>query len=60
MFGFTIIGCYGFKLVLENLNKQLAEAEVADVSAGRPVADVVVSEDADESLRMHKGFRYLT
>ncbi|BCS18744.1 uncharacterized protein APUU_11572A [Aspergillus puulaauensis] len=60
MFGFTIIGCFVFKLVLESLNKKLAEAEVADVSAGRPVADVVVGEDADESLRMHKGFRYLT
>lgn len=60
MFGFTIIGCFVFKLVLEGLNKKLAEAEVADVSAGRPVADVVVNEDADESLRMHKGFRYLT
>ncbi|OJI96588.1 hypothetical protein ASPVEDRAFT_48748 [Aspergillus versicolor CBS 583.65] len=60
MFGFTIIGCFVFKLVLENLNKKLAEAEIADVSAGRPVADVVVGEDPDESLRMHKGFRYLT
>ncbi|KAL4941505.1 hypothetical protein BDV06DRAFT_194289 [Aspergillus oleicola] len=58
MFGVTIVGCLIFKFVLEGLNKQLAEAEVADVAAGR-VEGGVDGEAADESLRMQKGFRYL-
>ncbi|KAL4918297.1 major facilitator superfamily domain-containing protein [Aspergillus aurantiobrunneus] len=59
MFGVTIVGCFGFKLVLANLNAKIAEAEVADVSGARPGA-VPGGEDADESLKMQKGFRYLT
>ncbi|KAL4782165.1 major facilitator superfamily domain-containing protein [Aspergillus varians] len=53
MFGITIFGCYGFKLVLENLNKKLEEAEMADIGSGR------IADDPDEALRMQKGFRYL-
>lgn len=50
MFGVTIIGCLAFRVVLANLNKELeAQAGMAERTA----------EDQDESLRMHKGFRYL-
>ncbi|KAL4971610.1 major facilitator superfamily domain-containing protein [Aspergillus desertorum] len=62
MFGVAILGCLIFKLVLERLNKKLAEAEVADVSsgAGGQQASMPGGEGGvDESLRMHKGFRYL-
>ncbi|RDH27538.1 major facilitator superfamily domain-containing protein [Aspergillus welwitschiae] len=60
MFGVTVIGCLGFKLVLENLNKRLAEAEMADVRDGRPGPDILAAgEETDETLRILKGFRYL-
>ncbi|KAL4989563.1 major facilitator superfamily domain-containing protein [Aspergillus falconensis] len=62
MFGVAILGCLIFKLVLEGLNKKLAEAEVVEVSsgAGGQQGGMPGGEgDVDESLRMHKGFRYL-
>ncbi|KAL4907262.1 hypothetical protein BDW74DRAFT_122383 [Aspergillus multicolor] len=56
MFGVAIVGCAIFKVVLERLNRRLAEAEVAEEARG---AGAVPEEDVDECLRMHKGFRYL-
>ncbi|OGM40324.1 allantoate permease [Aspergillus bombycis] len=50
MFGITIVGCYGFRMLLKNLNKELEEAENA----------ATAQPDADETLAMSKGFRYLT
>ena len=50
MFGITIVGCYGFRMLLQNLNKELEEAENA----------ATAQQDADETLAMSKGFRYLT
>ncbi|KAF7587218.1 hypothetical protein BBP40_007531 [Aspergillus hancockii] len=52
MFGITIVGCLGFRMLLSNLNKKLEEAEQND----NRQADV---NNADETLRMRKGFRYL-
>ncbi|GES59686.1 allantoate permease [Aspergillus terreus] len=51
MFGITIVGCFGLRMLLANLNKQLEEAE--HEANGQP--DIA---DADE-LHMTKGFRYL-
>ncbi|KAE8367307.1 major facilitator superfamily domain-containing protein [Aspergillus caelatus] len=50
MFGITIVGCYGFRMLLKNLNKELEEAEHEDIP----------QPDADETRAMSKGFRYLT
>ncbi|KAE8164869.1 major facilitator superfamily domain-containing protein [Aspergillus tamarii] len=50
MFGVTIVGCYGFRMLLQNLNKELEEAEHTDIP----------QPDADETRAMSKGFRYLT
>ncbi|KAE8142521.1 major facilitator superfamily domain-containing protein [Aspergillus pseudotamarii] len=50
MFGITIVGCYGFRMLLKNLNKELEEAEHNDIP----------QPDADETRAMSKGFRYLT
>ncbi|KAJ5660862.1 uncharacterized protein N7484_000234 [Penicillium longicatenatum] len=55
MFGITIVGFWGFRMILVNLNKKLEESEAADAQAG--ASDFI--ESADESLRMRKGFRYL-
>lgn len=60
MFGVTIVGCLSFKFMLEGLNKKLAEAEVADVATTAQNAAVPGERDADETLKMQKGFRYLT
>ncbi|KAL4806840.1 major facilitator superfamily domain-containing protein [Aspergillus unguis] len=60
MFGVTIIGCLGFKLMLEGLNKKIAEAEVADVTNNAAGQTTGGEADVDAELRMHKGFRYLT
>ncbi len=57
MFGVTIAGCYLFKLMLDNLNKKLAESEMQEVAEQRADGDIIDSND--ESLRMRKGFRYL-
>jgi hypothetical protein len=63
MFGVAIVGCLIFKLILEALNKKLAEAEAVEVSSGAGAGQQGGMHggegDMDESLRMHKGFRYL-
>ncbi|KAL4866893.1 hypothetical protein BDV12DRAFT_172237 [Aspergillus spectabilis] len=58
MFGVTIVGCLGFRFVLRGLNKRLEEVETSEVSGNANVQGDEV--DADESLRMVKGFRYIT
>ncbi|KAK5994117.1 MFS-type transporter cnsO [Cladobotryum mycophilum] len=62
MFGVTIAGIWVFKVILSNLNKQLEEGETAwearpDVT--EQTAQVEMMDNADEALRMRKGFRYL-
>ncbi|GAM41942.1 tartrate transporter [Talaromyces pinophilus] len=61
MFGVAIVGCWLFRMILVNLNKNLekAEAEWDAANNSAETNDVVFREDADETLRMHKGFRYL-
>ncbi|PTB42680.1 hypothetical protein M441DRAFT_136940 [Trichoderma asperellum CBS 433.97] len=56
MFGVTIVGCFLFRLILQNLNKKLEATEVA-VDAEKTTQTEL--EDLDEALRMRKGFRYL-
>ncbi|KAJ5936878.1 hypothetical protein N7466_003328 [Penicillium verhagenii] len=59
MFGITIVGFWGFRMILVDLNKKMEKSE-AEWDAGHPDAtggDFI--ESADESLRMRKGFRYL-
>ncbi|GAB1214375.1 hypothetical protein ATERTT37_003537 [Aspergillus terreus] len=51
MFGITIVGCFGLRMLLANLNKQLEEAE--HEANGQPD-----NAHVDE-LHMTKGFRYL-
>ncbi|KAJ6016770.1 hypothetical protein N7451_000149 [Penicillium sp. IBT 35674x] len=61
MFGITIVGFWGFRMILVNLNKKLEQSE-AEWDAGHPEAQTGGSdfiESADESLRVRKGFRYL-
>lgn len=61
MFGVTVVGFWAFRMILVNLNKKLEhneaewDAEHTDAQAGA----VVFMDNADESLRMRKGFRYL-
>ncbi|KJK62971.1 D-galactonate transporter [Aspergillus parasiticus SU-1] len=50
MFGITIVGCYGFRMMLKNLNKELEEAE----------NNATPQPDSDEALARSKGFRYIT
>ncbi|GMF92128.1 unnamed protein product [Aspergillus oryzae] len=50
MFGITIVGCYGFRMVLKNLNKELEEAET----------NATTEPESDETLARSKGFRYIT
>lgn len=52
MFGVTILGCFGFKLMLNKLNKDL-ELQEASMDAQEAV------DPADEKRQMTKGFRYL-
>lgn len=52
MFGITIVGCFGFRMFLSNLNAKLEEAENESNAQAN-------EKDADETLRMRKGFRYL-
>ncbi|KAF4552056.1 MFS-type transporter-like protein 38 [Elsinoe fawcettii] len=62
MFGVTIVGCYAFKLILNNLNRKLEAGEEAWDSKPDVVgqtADMEIMESTDEALRMKKGFRYL-
>lgn len=62
MFGVTIFGCYGFKLMLENLNRKLDAGEEA-WETGRDVMEHTAKaenqEGVDEALKTRKGFRYL-
>lgn len=62
MFGVTIVGTYAFRVILSNLNKKLEEGEAAwetrrDIS--EQTAKIEFLDNADEALRMKKGFRYL-
>lgn len=57
MFGATIMGCLVFRRVLSNLNNKLEEQQIA-LDAQPDLADEVMNQ-ADESMRMQKGFRYL-
>ncbi|KFY15560.1 hypothetical protein V492_01901 [Pseudogymnoascus sp. VKM F-4246] len=57
MFGVTIVGCYIFRTVLSNLNKKLEEQQAA--LDAEPELDEKVMNQADEAMRMQKGFRYL-
>lgn len=54
MFGVTIVGCYVFKLMLNRLNQQLEQEEMAET-----VGDQASTVAGDEGLRARKGFRYL-
>ncbi|PHH61947.1 hypothetical protein CDD81_7696 [Ophiocordyceps australis] len=51
MFCAAILGCSVFRLMLQRLNRELAECEA------HGLGDVI--ESNDESLRMQKGFRYI-
>ncbi|KAL3463428.1 major facilitator superfamily domain-containing protein [Aspergillus heterothallicus] len=53
MFGVTIAGCLYFRSVLNKLNKKLEEQDALPEVAHHAV------DEADESLRMQKGFRYI-
>ncbi|KAL5339048.1 major facilitator superfamily domain-containing protein [Aspergillus crustosus] len=56
MFGVTVVGCFGFKIMLSRLNKRLEEVEAAETSGNTAAT---AQEQEDESLRVMKGFRYL-
>lgn len=61
MFGITIFGCVIFRMVLTNLNKKLAEQELAwepKPDVAHQTAEIIHTGD-DEALKMIKGFRYL-
>ncbi|GKT63813.1 major facilitator superfamily transporter [Colletotrichum tofieldiae] len=62
MFGATIVGCYVFKVILDNLNKKLEAGERAwevhgDVA--HQTADVTNGDEIEAARMMGKGFRYL-
>ncbi|KAL6868704.1 hypothetical protein ACO1O0_000020 [Amphichorda felina] len=57
MFGTTIVGCLAFRIVLSKLNKKLEEQQ-RECDAQPDMAQQVV-DNADESLRLPRGFRYL-
>lgn len=57
MFGITIFGCLGFRIVLSRLNKKLEEQQAA--LEAQPDMEAEIMAQADEALRMQKGFRYL-
>lgn len=57
MFGITIVGCLILRMALSNLNKKLEEQQRA-LDAQPDLAEDVMNQ-ADESMRMQKGFRYL-
>lgn len=60
MYGVCVVGFWAFRMILINLNKKLAHNET-EWDAGHPdeVGNDMIMENADESLRMRKGFRYL-
>lgn len=57
MFGVTIVGCLAFRIVLSRLNRKLEEQQAA--LDAQPDVEGDTMSQADESLRMQKGFRYL-
>ncbi|KAJ6088357.1 hypothetical protein N7486_009618 [Penicillium sp. IBT 16267x] len=57
MFGIAIMGFWGFRMILVNLNKKLEQSEAEQNAAQTGDSDFI--DSADESLRMRKGFRYL-
>ncbi|KAF6793393.1 tartrate transporter [Colletotrichum musicola] len=62
MFGVTIVGCYIFKVILDNLNKKLEAGERAwevhgDVA--QQTADITHTDEMEASRKLGKGFRYL-
>lgn len=57
MFGLTIVGCLAFRIVLSRLNRKLEEQQAA--LDAQPDMEGDILNQADESLRMQKGFRYL-
>lgn len=57
MFGITIFGCLAFRIVLSRLNKKLEEQQAA--LEAQPDMEAEIMAQADEALRMQKGFRYL-
>lgn len=62
MFGVTIIGCYIFKVILDNLNKKLEEGErawEAQGDAANQTADNTNSDEIEAARKLGKGFRYL-
>ncbi|KAK8055146.1 major facilitator superfamily domain-containing protein [Apiospora rasikravindrae] len=60
MFGITIAGCFGFRLILSRLNARLELAERSGAATQQDAAtQQEIIESEDEALRMRKGFRYL-
>ncbi|KAJ0159134.1 putative transporter [Colletotrichum tanaceti] len=62
MFGATIVGCYVFKVILDNLNKKLDEGERAWEAHGdvaHQTADITHGDEIEAARQMGKGFRYL-
>lgn len=62
MFGVTVLGCWLFRMTLNNLNKKLERGELADYEAREDVAGQTAQLEGatvDEALNMRKGFRYL-
>ncbi|KAM6525879.1 hypothetical protein FALCPG4_011411 [Fusarium falciforme] len=57
MFGATVVGALALRMMLARMNKQLEEQEEA-WETQRDVAQQM-RDEADEALRMQKGFRYL-
>lgn len=59
MFGITIAGCFGIRLILARLNRRLELAEETGAATHTDAAQQEIIESEDEALRMRKGFRYL-
>ncbi|KAF9870447.1 tartrate transporter [Colletotrichum karsti] len=62
MFGVTIVGCYIFKVILDNLNKQLEAGErewEVHGDVAQQTADVTKTDEIEAARMMGKGFRYL-
>ncbi|KAI3393563.1 hypothetical protein diail_4154 [Diaporthe ilicicola] len=62
MFGITVLGCWVFRLSLEQLNKKLEQGELVDLDGREDVATKTAQMEGttvDEALNMRKGFRYL-
>jgi len=61
MFGVTVLGCYIFKVILERLNKQIEEGEMAWVTSGDVMEKTAKTEGmaVEEGTKLQRGFRYL-